>query len=229
MQDPLSAMLEKFAEANPEKRFRWINPDLVTLPGDLKFQAVLDPETGEPIVYAGLILSWMPEDLYDETYRKPNMRRSQALTAAPQVAKPSQPAGGLKFKGVVIRRGGCIFPKAFIFILTHELLTDLEYLKRASPLCPYPRIPVGGRIVLTDYDLRCVGHDDGRRWTLFVRANFGHYQIARAALWLLGKARRVKWAVGHEEQFWPQLAFWRKPTYNSLAALEAELGKEQSK
>jgi hypothetical protein len=72
--DPLDALLIEYAEANPGKRFRLINPDLPTVAGP-QWDPITD-DAGKLVTEGGMILGWMPEEVYQDAYVKPNLERS---------------------------------------------------------------------------------------------------------------------------------------------------------
>lgn len=75
--NPLDAVLLQYSEANPGRRYRLENPKLDPAAGP-GWQPVY--ENGKRVEVAGMVLGWMPEDVYDESYRKPNALRSQQMT-----------------------------------------------------------------------------------------------------------------------------------------------------
>jgi hypothetical protein len=78
--NPIDAALIELENAMPGMRIRAINPDLPPSAGPM-WQQCYDKK-GNAIQVAGLNLSFMPETVYDEHYRKPNYERSRQMTGA---------------------------------------------------------------------------------------------------------------------------------------------------
>ncbi len=74
----IDAVLLDLEERFPGQRFRAINPDLPPVAGP-QFQPVYDDQ-GKEVTVADLKVGFMPESVYDEAYRKPNLERSRAMT-----------------------------------------------------------------------------------------------------------------------------------------------------
>jgi hypothetical protein len=80
-ENPMDAVLIDAEAAHPGMRFRLINPDLPQAAGP-QFQPAYEeaPDgTRRQIEVAGLKLGFMPETVYNEFYRKPNLERSAQL------------------------------------------------------------------------------------------------------------------------------------------------------
>ncbi len=78
--NPLDAVLLEAEAAHPGMRFRLINENLPPTAGP-QFQPAYD-ENRKQIEVGGLKLGFMPETVYDEFYRKPNLKRSEQMTGA---------------------------------------------------------------------------------------------------------------------------------------------------
>lgn len=71
--DRFSAILLEYADKNPGKRFRFIDPTLPPLAAGPEWQPIYVND--KRVEVAGLYLAWMPEKVYDEGVRKPNHER----------------------------------------------------------------------------------------------------------------------------------------------------------
>lgn len=80
--DPIDATLNAYADANPGMRIRLVNPDLPPTAGP-QFQPISGAER-----IGGLVPSFMPEEIYQEAFVKPNLRRSKQMMGEFERPKP---------------------------------------------------------------------------------------------------------------------------------------------
>jgi hypothetical protein len=90
--DPISIKLKQWADANPGKRFRFLNPNLPPTAGT-QFEMVKDPKTGGQVTVGDLVLGWMPEEIYHESYRIPNYERSKRMSGQGDAISEMSDAG----------------------------------------------------------------------------------------------------------------------------------------
>lgn len=76
--DPIDAKLLDLERRFPGNRFRGINPNLPTVAGP-QFQQVYD-DKGQAVKVGDLMVGFMPEEIYDQAYRQPNLERSRQMS-----------------------------------------------------------------------------------------------------------------------------------------------------
>jgi hypothetical protein len=89
--DPIDATLLDLQKRFPGNRFRAINPILPTVAGP-QFQQVYD-DRGQAVKVGDLMVGFMPEEVYDRAYRRPNLERSQMM-AGQYTRNPADPQEG---------------------------------------------------------------------------------------------------------------------------------------
>ncbi len=102
--DPLDAIIIAHQERFPGVRFRNINPDLPAVAGP-QFQPVHD-EKGKAIITGGMPLGFMPEDVYQESYVKPNLERAARMAGKikdPKAMSEGEKGGDLSLRPELAR------------------------------------------------------------------------------------------------------------------------------
>lgn len=102
--NPFQETGKPYADANPDKHFRFLGDAMVKNRGKRGYQVVNDPQTGKPVVVAGMTLAFIPMAVKEEKERrqaeKTNAMRRKSREDYNEEAKRIQQETGGSFQAV---------------------------------------------------------------------------------------------------------------------------------